>query len=62
MLISATRPIGLPTRSHLFPEDRICSHPGCATRLCIYNRQSTCYLHTTPTAPRLRGRKPARRG
>lgn len=60
MLIPATRALELPARSHRFAEDRVCSHPGCSTRLCVYNRKSTCYLHTTPSAPRLRGRKPAR--
>lgn len=58
MLIAATRTVGLPARSHRFAEARVCTHPGCSTQLSVYNPKGTCFLHTSPTAPRLRGRKP----
>ena len=53
----ATRVVGMPSRSRRYPEGRVCSHPGCLTRLSTYNRASTCFLHSPMVAPRLRGRK-----
>ena len=28
-----------------YGSDRICDHPGCATRLSIYNPDSRCAIH-----------------
>jgi hypothetical protein len=39
---------------------RICEWPKCDTRLTIYNRRETCYLHTPKRVPRIRGRDGAR--
>ena len=41
------------------PAGRVCDwqgEPECDTRLTIYNRKSTCFLHTPKRVPRLRGR------
>ena len=59
-MIAATRATELPARSRRLPEGRVCAHPGCCTLLCAYNQKPTCFLHTQPSAPRLRGRKPGR--
>jgi hypothetical protein len=56
----ATRVVRLPSRSRRYPEGRVCSHPGCLTRLSTYNWASTCFLHSPMVAPRLRGRKSGR--
>jgi len=53
--ITATRTAGLPARARRYPVGRQCSHPGCDTRLSIYNRGTTCWLHSPRTTPRLRG-------
>lgn len=58
MLVNATRASALPACSRRLEGDRQCSFPGCDTRLCAYNRYPTCFLHTQPRTPRLRGRKP----
>lgn len=46
---------GRPART--FGEGRICRHPGCRTRLSIYNSNPHCYLHEPMTAVRVRGKK-----
>ncbi|MHB1503500.1 MAG: hypothetical protein ACYCTL_08015 [Acidimicrobiales bacterium] len=46
---------GRPSRT--FPQGRVCSEPGCKTKLSIYNESEYCYLHEPMTAPRLRGKK-----
>jgi hypothetical protein len=54
-----SRPQALPRASQQFPKDRICSYPGCETRLSVYNRRERCWAHAEMKVPRLRGRKPA---
>ncbi len=36
--------------------ERLCSHPGCPTRLSRYNNREFCYAHAPTRFPRLRGR------
>jgi hypothetical protein len=57
--IQGQRPVGLPRASQKYPEGRICSFPGCETRLSVYNRRDRCWAHAEMKVPRLRGRKPA---
>ncbi|HZA41233.1 MAG TPA: hypothetical protein VFA00_11475 [Actinomycetota bacterium] len=57
--IRGQRPVGLPRASQKFPEGRQCSHPGCETKLSVYNRRDRCWAHAEMKVPRLRGRKPA---
>lgn len=38
----------LPKRSRTFLQNRVCTHPGCTTRLSVYNPRKTCYTHTFP--------------
>ena len=57
----ATVPMGhrigrLPNKSKRFSMGRVCSHPGCPTRLSIYNPQDRCSVHNRFSVPRLRGR------
>lgn len=42
-----------PTR---FQAGRICTEPSCETRLSMYNRYTTCFLHSPIRFPRVRGR------
>ena len=44
-----------PSRS--FKKDRECHHPGCGTKLSIYNNGKYCYLHEPMSVPRTRGKK-----
>ncbi|MGH2787481.1 MAG: hypothetical protein ACRDJV_06170 [Actinomycetota bacterium] len=57
--IRGERPVGLPRASQKYPKGRICSHPGCETRMSTYNRRDKCWAHAEMKVPRLRGRKPA---
>ncbi len=57
--IHGSRPQGLPRASRRYPSGRVCSHPGCETRLSVYNRRERCWAHAEMKIPRLRGRKPA---
>lgn len=57
--IRGTKPQALPRASQQFPEGRICSAPGCGTKLSTYNRRERCWAHAEMKVPRLRGRKPA---
>jgi hypothetical protein len=54
--------VGLPKRSRRFSEGRVCSHEDCITRLSIYNRRDTCFIHADVKIPRLRGKKTADAG
>lgn len=58
--ISGARVAALPPSSRRYREGRRCSYPGCITRISVYNRRDTCYIHAGVRFPRLRGRKPAR--
>jgi hypothetical protein len=49
----------LPRKSRQYETDRICSHPGCITKISKYNRRETCFAHAGVKIPRLRGRKVA---
>jgi hypothetical protein len=49
--------VGLPKRSRRFAQGRLCAHSGCITRLSMYNRKDTCYIHAETKIPRLRGKK-----
>lgn len=46
-----------PGRNRRYTAGRICSSPGCNTRLSIYNPGKTCSLHTPFKAPIIRGKK-----
>jgi hypothetical protein len=51
--------MGLPRRSRRFRAGRLCAHAGCMTRLSVYNRRDTCFVHSGVKIPRLRGKKTA---
>ncbi len=57
--IRGERPTGLPRASRTYGKGRVCSHPGCETRLSTYNKRDRCWAHAEMRIPRLRGRKPA---
>lgn len=48
--------VGLPRKSRTARAGRICAHPGCGTRLSVYNRSTTCSVHTGRQKLRVRGR------
>lgn len=57
--IRGSKPHELPRASQRYPKGRICSAPGCETKLSTYNRRERCWAHAEMKVPRLRGRKPA---
>jgi hypothetical protein len=46
LIVHGSRALQLPKPSRRYEEERICSHPGCNTRLSAYNAYETCYNHT----------------
>jgi hypothetical protein len=46
---------GRPSRT--FASGRVCSEPGCETKLSIYNDGDFCYLHEREAHMKLRGKK-----
>jgi len=52
-----TRPGNLPAPSHAEPEGRVCAHPGCETKLSIYNASAYCWQHADVTFPNFRGKR-----
>jgi hypothetical protein len=46
---------GQSGRIRTYGERRGCSHPGCATRLSIYNASSCCYAHLLARRSEVRG-------
>jgi hypothetical protein len=52
-----TRPGNLPAVSHVEPEGRVCAHPGCETKLSIYNGSELCWQHADVTFPNFRGKR-----
>ena len=55
-----TRVRELPKRNRTYPAGRVCGHPGCGTRLSVYNKSNLCWQHE-PVRPYFeRGRKPKR--
>jgi hypothetical protein len=44
-----------PSKS--FGQDRTCRHPGCRTKLSMYNNGKFCFQHEPMAVPRTRGKK-----
>jgi hypothetical protein len=38
-------------------QGRICEHPGCVTRLSVYNSRDVCWHHTDLAFPNYRGKR-----
>lgn len=43
--------------SKQFGRDRTCRHPGCNTKLSMYNNGKFCFQHEPMAVPRTRGKK-----
>ncbi len=46
---------GSGRRSKTYEVGRVCPHPGCGTRLSIYNPDDACASHRGPQTVRTRG-------
>jgi len=44
-----------------YGRDRVCEHPGCTTRLSIYNPEPRCALHEAKSRPYARRQSAAHR-
>lgn len=44
-------------RPRRYGTGRVCSVPGCGTRISVYNPRETCFVHAGVRIPRLRGRR-----
>jgi len=47
---------GVSRPSKRFSQDRVCSKPGCETRLSQYNKAVYCHAHAPIRFPRVRGK------
>jgi hypothetical protein len=47
---------GMTRPSRRFSTDRICSKPGCTTKLSQYNKAEYCHAHAPVRFPRVRGK------
>ncbi len=56
-MTKASRPGQLPPPSRKGSEGRVCSHPGCETKLSVYNRSDLCWQHDDVVFPNLRGKR-----
>lgn len=54
--LKGKKPRGYVRKPRVYPQDRVCSHKGCDTRLSQYNARPTCRQHTPVRFPRVRGR------
>jgi hypothetical protein len=52
-----TRPGHLPRPSDPRSADRLCSQPGCRTRLSVYNTSDRCWQHAEVVFPNHRGKR-----
>ncbi len=47
----------LPRPNRVWRAGRVCAEPGCTTRLSIYNRSDSCWMHEPEHDFVMRGRK-----
>jgi hypothetical protein len=47
---------GMTRPSRRFSTDRICTKPGCTTKLSQYNKAEYCHAHAPVRFPRVRGK------
>jgi hypothetical protein len=60
--ISARRVTALPRVSRIYPEGRVCAHPGCFTVLSRYNAWDRCWEHEPMHRFVPRGKRTSRSG
>ena len=56
-MTKGTRPGHLPSPSRVEEVGRACAHPGCRTKLSVYNAGSSCWQHADVVFPNLRGKR-----
>ena len=56
-MTKGTRPGHLPSPSRTEERDRSCLHPGCTTKLSIYNTRERCWQHADVVFPNHRGKR-----
>lgn len=54
--VRGSRPGKLPHVSQTSETGRVCTFPGCETRLSIYNLTGRCWQHTDLVFPNYRGK------
>ncbi len=56
-MTKGTRPGHLPPPSRADDPDRMCTYPGCRTRLSVYNASDRCWQHAEVSFPNHRGKR-----
>lgn len=56
-MTKGTRPGHLPAPTKPEREGRVCSAPGCETKLSVYNRSERCWQHADVVFPNYRGKR-----
>lgn len=55
--MKGSRPGKMPPASPISSPGRVCSAPGCTTRLSIYNLAPSCWQHAELVFPNYRGKR-----
>ena len=56
-MTKGTRPGHLPPLSKTEETERTCVHPGCDTKLSVYNVSDRCWQHADVVFPNYRGKR-----
>jgi hypothetical protein len=56
-MTKGTRPGHLPPPSRSETRGRVCSYPGCTTKLSVYNAAERCWQHADVEFPNHRGKR-----
>ncbi len=56
-MTKGTRPGHLPAPSRPEEEGRVCTYPGCETKLSVYNGTRRCWQHAEVVFPNHRGKR-----
>lgn len=56
-MTKGTRPCRLPAALKASGPGRVCAHPGCETRLSVYNSSERCWQHAEVVFPNYRGKR-----
>ena len=56
-MTKGTRPGHLPPPSRAEEHGRVCSAPGCRTKLSVYNASERCWQHADSRFPNHRGKR-----
>lgn len=57
LVVRGARPRELPRPNRTYGAGRVCAHPGCETRISMYNKADHCWAHAPLKFPLTRGER-----